>query len=308
MMWKTLWISYWAYQMKADKYYGSAARNYDKARINDGTWTAENALIEKLVTEGPVLDVPFGTGRYVPIYEKKGLKYLGIDISVDMLKQAKNKYPSANCRVGSAFNLPTGFKTVVCTRLLNWLYPDELRKAMAQFDLAAETLIFTLRAGIDGDRRATATYTHSINTLKSLIGGRLWEQHRVGGLQHGKYIMVKARKPTWADVTDAFTDRKKNTLDTLAAHWAARMNVEKPMLNDQTPRTVEWWSHDRLAAYMADAIKVNPGMAVDKNPRRDDGPMIAFKREGQYGLLDGRHRATLWQTKPGIYPVMVMEC
>ena len=123
--------------MRADKYHGNAARNYDRARMNDGTWHAENALIEKLVTHGPVLDIPFGTGRYVPIYEQKGLDYLGIDISPDMLAQAKRKYPNVHCQLGTVFDLPTGYQTAVCSRLLNWLYPDQLAIAMSQLSKAA---------------------------------------------------------------------------------------------------------------------------------------------------------------------------
>lgn len=294
--------------MKADRYHGAAARNYDKARVNDGTWVAENALIQKLVTQGSVLDVPFGTGRYVPIYEQKGLQYLGVDISPDMLAQAKRKYPRANCRVGTVFDLPAGHETAVCTRLLNWLYPEQLRKAMRQLCQAAETLIFSARTGKDGDRRRTATYTHSTNTLKQLIGGRLWEQYHIGGLAHGEYIMVKARKPTWDDIVSAFADRKKGTIDMLVGHWAPRIQVERPQLTPSTPLTVEWWTHEMLGAYVDRIAKVDPGMIVSRRPRREDEPLIAFKRDGRYGLIDGRCRANLWRHKPGVYPMIVAEC
>ena len=294
--------------MNANKYHGSAARNYDASRVNDGTWRAEHALIEKLVTEGPVLDCPFGTGRYVPIYENKGLDYLGIDISKDMLAQAKQKYPDANCRVGSVFDLPSGFKTAVVSRLLNWLYPDQLSVAMAQLGQAADTLIFTARTGTDGDNRGTATYTHSTITLKQLIGGRLWEQHKIGGLQYGVYLMVKARRPVWEDVTKAFMDRKKGTLETLAEHWSARIKVDKPELKKGVPLTVEWWTHERLGTYIDEIAKTDPAMVVTRKPRRTDGPLITFKRDGKYGMLDGRCRANHWRTVPGTYPVLVMEC
>jgi hypothetical protein len=294
--------------MKADKYYGAAARNYDTARQGDGTWAAENSLIETLLEHGPVLDVPFGTGRYVPIYQQKELAYLGVDISHEMLAQAKSKYPDATCRHGSIFNLPTGFQTAVCTRILNWLYPEQLRLAMEQLGHAAETLIFSARTGTDGDRRATATYTHSTNTLKQLIGGRLWEQHRIGSLKHGVYIMVKARKPIWQDIAAAFIDRPSGMLDKLAGHWSARIQVAKPQLKPGIPLTVEWWTHTALATYIDDIAKIDPAMVVTRKPRRDTGPLIAFKRDQRYALLDGRYRANLWRNKPGLYPVIVMIC
>ena len=294
--------------MRADKYRGNAARNYDKARMNDGTWHAEHALMEKLITDGPVLDVPFGTGRYVPIYEAKGLDYLGIDISPDMLAQARRKHPKATCYVGSIFELPNGFQTAVCSRLLNWLYPDQLSIAMAQLSQAAETLIFTARTGVDGDRRKTATYTHSVETLKQLTGGRLWEQHHVGGLAYGgEYIIAKARKPKWADVKKAFSDRKPGTIDMLAEHWSARIGVAKPELKSGIPLTVEWWTHDELGMYVDIISETDPAMIVKRKPRRTDCPMIAFKRDGKYGLIDGRCRANYWRDKPGIYPIIVMQ-
>ena len=294
--------------MKADKYHGIKAVFYDRDRQTDGTWIAEHALVEKLVTKGPVLDVPFGTGRYVPIYNAKRLKYLGIDISADMLAEAKKKYPKADCRVGSIFDLPGGYQTAVCTRMLNWFYPEDMARAMGQLCNAAETLVFTARTGTDGDRRKTATYTYSTTTLKQLIGGRLWEQHRVGGLRHGEYIMVKARKPVWADVEAAFKDRNAKTFDLLAAHWAARIGVEKPDLKQGVPLTVEWWSHEKLGDYIDMIAKTDPAMIAKRLPRREDGPLIAFKRDGKYALMDGRHRANVWRHKPGVYPIIVMEC
>lgn len=294
--------------VKADRYYDAVARDYDKKRKPDGTWIAENRLISKLVTQGPVLDVPFGTGRYVPHYENKGLEYLGIDISDDMLAQAKAKYPDANCRQGSVFDLPTGFKTVVCTRLLNWLYPKQMRVAMEQMCAAADTLVFTLRAGADGDRRSTATYTHSTETLKQLIGGRLWEQHRIGGLRHGEYIMVKACKPTHADVEKAFSNRAPGTLDTLLGEWSTRIGVERPAADEVYPLTVEWWTHTMLGDYVDQIRKITPAFFTKRPPKREDMPIIAFKRDGRYGMLDGRHRANLWRNTPGVYPVIVMEC
>ena len=160
---------------------------------------------------------------------------------------------------------------------------------------------------MDGDRRKTATYTHSVETLKQLTGGRLWEQHHIGGLAYGEYIMVKARKPQWADIKLAFSDRKPGTLDTLAEHWSARIGVEKPELKPGIPLTVEWWSHDDLGQYIDLIAQTDPAMIVSRKPRRTDGPLIAFSRDGQYGMVDGRCRANLWRTQPGLYPVIVMQ-
>lgn len=120
-----------------------------------------------------------------------------IDISRDMLVEAKRKHPEAECLVGSIFNLPGGFKTAVCTRLLSWLQPDELVLAMAQLDQAADTLVFTFNAGVDGDNRGTPSYTHSVETLQGLVGDRTWEQHYIPGRpdRYGRrHLAVRAER------------------------------------------------------------------------------------------------------------------
>ena len=115
-------------------------------------------------------------------------------------------------------------------------------------------------------------------------------------------------RPTFYTVEDRLVaEDRAPTINKLTGEWAARMGINKPILSPAL-MTVEWWTHTALADYLTAAVEVNPGMLVNKKPRNENGPLIAFKSNGQYGLLDGRHRATQWQHNSGVYPLLVLQC
>tara|TARA_B100001123_G_C15159555_1_gene966928 strand:- start:382 stop:1095 length:714 start_codon:yes stop_codon:yes gene_type:complete len=111
-------------------YSGKTAKEYLSKRINHKMWLSEQNEIEKIVSTIPngssVLDVPFGTGRFAKLYLNNGLKVFGIDISKDMLNEAKSllkdDYEKCNIAVGSAENLTfedSSIDYIICCRLLN---------------------------------------------------------------------------------------------------------------------------------------------------------------------------------------------
>jgi len=116
-------------------YSGRTAKEYLVKRIDHKMWLSEQKEIEKIVGAIPhgssVLDVPFGTGRFAQLYLNAGLKVFGIDISKDMLDEAKSflkdDYALCNIAVGDAENLPfddSSIDYIICCRLLN-LVPAE---------------------------------------------------------------------------------------------------------------------------------------------------------------------------------------
>src|SRR5690625_7301535 len=110
------------YRMVGDRSYGSTARDYDRKRDYKPCWAREQAAVEKFVRHGPVLDVPVGTGRYLDIYRRKGLKFQGLDASDEMIAQARKKCPGLVAQRGTVLGLPVGHKrfgTVVRSRLRN---------------------------------------------------------------------------------------------------------------------------------------------------------------------------------------------
>ena len=73
-------------------YYGKKAFTYDVGRENDSKWQKEYAAVEHALQgmSGTVLDIPCGTGRFFPIYKKLSLGFSGMDVSEDMMLQARS--------------------------------------------------------------------------------------------------------------------------------------------------------------------------------------------------------------------------
>lgn len=82
-------------QHGAGKYHGDIASGYDAKRENDPKWTIEQRLIEGMLAELPagseILDCPVGTGRFLHSYIANAHRFIGMDISGDMLYVAACK-------------------------------------------------------------------------------------------------------------------------------------------------------------------------------------------------------------------------
>jgi ubiquinone/menaquinone biosynthesis C-methylase UbiE len=75
-----------------------------------------------------VLDVPFGTGRFLPLYNNKNHLVTGLDSSQDMVDQAKDKFGNSLTNVSidicDARKMPYQngqFDLSVCFRFLPWI-------------------------------------------------------------------------------------------------------------------------------------------------------------------------------------------
>lgn len=142
----------------ARKYVGDVAAGYDAKRENSAKWRAEQATIEDIIDRLPeqssVLDIPVGTGRFIPAYERNGHKWTGIDLSGDMLTEAGAKVTRpelAQLRTGDVTRLDeiTGLKAfdlAIMCRLTRWLLPAQRFVALRQLQSAARKMIvFTAR-------------------------------------------------------------------------------------------------------------------------------------------------------------------
>ncbi|HSH29283.1 MAG TPA: class I SAM-dependent methyltransferase, partial [Thiohalobacter sp.] len=162
------------YRMVADRYYGSTARDYDRKRSHKPCWGREQAAVDKFVSQGPVLDVPVGTGRYLQIYKDKGFKFQGIDASHEMIAQAHLKHADLDAKRGYITDLPfkdRQFGTVVCSRLLNWLYPVDMAKAVQEMRRVGKQIVTSIRLGEKGHHEGQANYTHSKQDFYAAIDG-----------------------------------------------------------------------------------------------------------------------------------------
>lgn len=306
--------------VSADHYRGHVATTYEARRAHKPPWEAEQTAVREFVRLGPVLDVPVGTGRYLGIYQDLGLQATGCDLSPDMLAVAAAKGFPAELIQGSIFTLPfpdAHFGTAVCTRLLNWLQPGEMARAIAELVRVAREVVLSIRLG---EPKQWTTYTHGRETFLAATAGDWLDAERElreEGPQ-GSYRMIRLRRPTFGDILAQFADRKPTGLDTvlrLSREWSVRYQL-LPVEYAQCPVRAEWWTPAELARVMRIAAAVEPRVVSDgqpnlsRAPRHEGGPLtfLDFGAD-RWGIIDGRHRAhRFMQATTGRYPVLVLGC
>lgn len=118
-----------------DVYYGDTAGDYEKRRSQSRRWKVENRAVKAYLDQLPkrlsVLDVPFGTGRFMPYYFRRHHRVTGMDVSIDMLNAARRSIDSReleNCQMllGDATDIKfidNTFDLVVSARFLQNIIP-----------------------------------------------------------------------------------------------------------------------------------------------------------------------------------------
>lgn len=132
-------------RVKGDRYYGDTAVNYDAVRKKQPWWQVEQremaSLLDMLPRDLNVVDIPFGTGRFVHDYLARGFTVFGLDASADMLKAAQaalgDDYDRCQTRTGLSTDLPFEdgqFDLLVSTRFLRdiILFRD-VKKTLSEF-------------------------------------------------------------------------------------------------------------------------------------------------------------------------------
>lgn len=144
-----------------NKYTGRTAEIYD-GRAGQPKWNAENAAMARFLDRiGPgasVLDIPVGTGRFLVDYRSRGMPAIGMDVSHDMMAQARLKVPDADLRYGDilAIDLPDASVDVaVAIRIMSWLKIAEMRQALSELARVSRRWIVT-GGGRSSERRTIA--------------------------------------------------------------------------------------------------------------------------------------------------------
>jgi ubiquinone/menaquinone biosynthesis C-methylase UbiE len=139
------------------KYKGDIASKYNVRRQKEGKWQREQSVFKEIFSKLPegttIVDIPIGTGRFIPFYKKFGLHAKGVDISQDMINEARKEAESQGYEMefkqGSADQIPLEDSTsdyVVCARLLNWLPLPIFKNMTKDFARVARTgLILHIR-------------------------------------------------------------------------------------------------------------------------------------------------------------------
>lgn len=130
-------------------YQGKTAAQYDRKRSKRKKWKREISAIRTLAARfepgTSILDIPVGTGRFLEFYNGGTHTVYGIDVSRDMLHQARAK-ALALCEnnnrdhvylvMGEAEHIPMRDKSidyVVCIRMLNWVSKPIFKDIIREF-------------------------------------------------------------------------------------------------------------------------------------------------------------------------------
>lgn len=126
-----------------NKYFEDTAFRYDENRKKNKKWIIEDEVIDSILANLPehslLLDIPVGTGRFIPLYKKYKLNCTGMDISADMLSAASVKLEDCDYKIqllkGSIFDLSVedgSFDYVLSIRFMNWISSFDFDRAIKE--------------------------------------------------------------------------------------------------------------------------------------------------------------------------------
>lgn len=168
-------------------YYGAKASTYDHGRGTEDRWLRENAAVASFMrgVSGSVLDIPVGTGRFLHLYRGLGLSVIGMDVSEEMMRQARAKDPTAVLCYGDIMKIgmsDQAVDTAVCIRLLSLITEFEMAAAMRELArVTRDRLIISLRIGptIQRKNRSWRHRTGEFGRIIAALGFRITAQRLV---------------------------------------------------------------------------------------------------------------------------------
>lgn len=179
-----------------NKYLGEVAQNYDNRKRS--VWQAEIKAFESLLSlisknqqrKIDVLDMPCGTGRWIPQLHTIAKFYTGVDISKDMLTEAVKKtgtinFPSVFIEKGWLEYLPKRereFDLVICTRFLGYWSKKNVQKIIRLLaSTSKQYLLLQVRVNESSFRRISRKFVCNLGWAKSCAkvkkNGRLTMSH-----------------------------------------------------------------------------------------------------------------------------------
>jgi SAM-dependent methyltransferase len=132
------------FQALSAAYTGATATGYDARRIPTAKWLSEDNAVRELLRVLPVgariLDMPVGTGRFLQLYQERGIKVAGRDISSDMLRAARNKLNElgeleCSLEIADIRAIPDAdnhYDCILSIRFLNWMDSRGLEEVLRE--------------------------------------------------------------------------------------------------------------------------------------------------------------------------------
>ena len=118
------------------KNYSEIAEHYSETRKKE-LWPELIDLTKNIPANTRVLDVGCGSGKLLKVLQEKKIYYLGIDPCAELLKQAKEQFPSFKFNKGDILNLGAinelNFDYIFCVAVLQHIPGKDLQiKALKQ--------------------------------------------------------------------------------------------------------------------------------------------------------------------------------
>ncbi len=145
-------------------YQGDIAARYDADRMVEPLWAEEQefvrAWIRRFPPQATILDTPVGTGRFLPLLTAQGLRVKGMDISADMIAEARRQYaglgPSVELSVGDAEQLALPDQSVdgvISWRFFHLIPAPVLARVLGEFRRVSRgpILLQVLQIQLDGE-------------------------------------------------------------------------------------------------------------------------------------------------------------
>lgn len=198
------------------KYTGQTAKTYENGRKPTEHWYREQRVVSMLLERSPlqkgslVLDVPVGTGRFLPFYKKQRYRTIGVDASPDMVSEAEQKaeeigYGDVELIVGDIFDLPLADDSAalaVCIRLLNWFDFSDFQRALSELRrVSVQELIVGVRVSSGQSRlqlgRAPKRWKQDLKELYS------WAEEYLGQARRSLHRSMFDANPSEDDSSDS---------------------------------------------------------------------------------------------------------
>lgn len=162
------------------------SETYETKRKKQERWDIENAVVEKMLTKlapKSVIDMPVGTGRFLPVYDRlKVRNVIAIDVSDSMIRLAKEKlkkikYSRINflCKDVRKWKTNDTAEVSVCVRFLDLIDEsamyDVLTKLMKH---STRGIICTIRLGPEYVPKSN-TATHNEKKFRRFLEKQDWK-------------------------------------------------------------------------------------------------------------------------------------
>ncbi len=198
-------FSFSAYPAKT-RYHGDTAAHYNIRREKNPKWRREFAALRNILSacrsDSSILDIPVGTGRFIPLYNSGFRKVFGFDVSLDMVRQAIAGYPAGKVYfgVGEAEKIPFCDKSIdylVSIRFLNWISTEHLRHILQEYTRVARLGIIVSIRVEEASKGISVLFWSIYNLIPAVVHG-IFQFRKTLSRFKSRLRKMKSAEVSWA--------------------------------------------------------------------------------------------------------------